>query len=434
MINRGNLKIKGLYLGDVKVKKAYLGTVQVYPNASLALSVTSLAFAASGDSQMLTITVEDGQPWNISVPSPWRVNATSGKGNETLTITIDNNKTTSSRSNVLTVTSEDLSAKCNLTQAIGKQIYGEISIGTFAYADIPAGGGTVRPSLSYSQPWTWNGVAGSGGTITAGAAVAYSGSKVGTSDGAVTAGTKGTVKSGRTSVTTANVKVSLNGESATRSATVYQVANECHNVVSALTGNPARLDMLPETGDYFNFWASATITPTYTSGAKGAVTTGGIPWDSVDTGAEWCRYVAASGIVKYDPNDGPVRSTTITGHVGSWTYSLPITQAAGTGGVCYLRFPAHVSMGYYGNWYITIRSSSGGMIWQGSPVETGQDGGAYTIRLPDAAVAAIVQDTGGEITVSAYYGTGSTKTYFGWIDSTRIDELRRRETAYVEMS
>lgn len=434
MINLSAKKIKNLYLGTVKLKKAFLGEKKVYPNSSLSLSAASLSFAAAGESLQLTIFVEEEQSWNISVPSPWRVNATSGKGNETLTITIDNNKTTSSRSNVLTVTSEDLSAKCNLTQVIGKQIYGEISIGTFAYADIPAGGGTVRPSLSYSQPWTWNGVAESGGTVTAGAAVAYSGPKVGTSDGAVTAATKGTAKSGRTSVTTANVKVSLNGESATQSATVYQVANECHNDVSALTGNPARLDMLPETGDYFSFWASATITPTYTSGAKGAATTGSIPWDSVDTGAEWCRYVADSGIVKYDRNDGPVRSTTITGHVESWTYSLTVTQAAGTGGVCYLRFPEYVSMGYYEIWHITLSSSAGGTRWEGSPTGTGQTGGAYTIRLPDAAVAALVLDTGGEITVSAYYGTDSPKTYYGWIDGTNMDRLSRRETIYVEMS
>ena len=279
MITLGNNKIAKMYLGATPVATSYLGSQQVYPNASLALSADLLAFAAAGGSQELTVAVEEGQMWALSVPVGWSASSQSGTGTATLTLTIDNNTTTVARSGALTVVSEDLTATCALAQAAGAKSYGEISIGAYGYGVLPAGGGTVSPTLAYSQPWTWNGVNGSGGTITSGATVAYSGSGVDAATGTVSASTKGTTESGQTTVATAMVSVSLNGKSAAKEAVVFQEAN------SATYGNvtPKNITVadIPASGGTISEGTLATdFTQTigYTSGATrpGAVTYG---WD-----------------------------------------------------------------------------------------------------------------------------------------------------------
>ena len=77
MITLGNNKIAKMYLGATPVATSYLGSQQVYPNASLALSADLLAFAAAGGSQELTVAVEEGQMWALSVPVGW---SASGRG------------------------------------------------------------------------------------------------------------------------------------------------------------------------------------------------------------------------------------------------------------------------------------------------------------------------------------------------------------------
>lgn len=264
-----------MYLGATPVATSYLGSQRVYPNASLALSADLLAFAAAGGSQELTVAVEEGQMWALSVPVGWSASSQSGTGTATLTLTIDNNTTTVARSGALTVASEDLTATCALAQAAGAKSYGEISIGAYGYGVLPAGGGTVSPTLAYSQPWTWNGVNGSGGTITSGATVAYSGSGVDAATGTVSASTKGTTESGQTTVATATVSVSLNGKSAAKEAVVFQEAN------SATYGNvtPKNITVadIPASGGTISEGTLATDftqTISYTSGATrpGAVT------------------------------------------------------------------------------------------------------------------------------------------------------------------
>lgn len=275
MITLGNNKIAKMYLGATPVATSYLGSQRVYPNASLALSADLLAFAAAGGSQELTVAVEEGQMWALSVPVGWSASSQSGTGTATLTLTIDNNTTTVARSGALTVASEDLTATCALAQAAGAKSYGEISIGAYGYGVLPAGGGTVSPTLAYSQPWTWNGVNGSGGTITSGATVAYSGSGVDAATGTVSASTKGTTESGQTTVATATVSVSLNGKSAAKEAVVFQEAN------SATYGNvtPKNITVadIPASGGTISEGTLATDftqTISYTSGATrpGAVT------------------------------------------------------------------------------------------------------------------------------------------------------------------
>ena len=97
----------------------------------ITLGNNKMAFAAAGGSQELTVAVEEGQMWALSVPVGWSASSQSGTGTATLTLTIDNNTTTVARSGALTVVSEDLTATCALAQAAGAKSYGEISIEFF---------------------------------------------------------------------------------------------------------------------------------------------------------------------------------------------------------------------------------------------------------------------------------------------------------------
>ena len=160
-----------LYLGDKKVKAAWLGGQKVYPNSFLELSASSLSFAAAGASLPLVITVNEGQAWTIAaLPSGFSASVTSGTGPTSVTITAANNTSETTRTGSLTVISEELTASCSLLQTAGTKVYGawqnvrletEGNITSFA-----ASGGTAKIHMVVERTWTWNGVAGSGGTET----------------------------------------------------------------------------------------------------------------------------------------------------------------------------------------------------------------------------------------------------------------------------
>ena len=103
--------------------------------------------------------------------------------------------------------------------------YGNITISSFTVADIPAGGGTVSSgTVSYSQPRTQNYTSGA----TAALSALTSGGSVSYSTG-VHANNLGTAITSRLSKGTLTVTVSMNGKSASKSATVYQAKNKIEN-------------------------------------------------------------------------------------------------------------------------------------------------------------------------------------------------------------
>lgn len=158
-----------LYLGDKKVKAAWLGGKKVYPNSFLELSASSLSFAAAGASLPLVITVNDGQAWAIAaLPAGFSVSASSGTGPATVTVTAANNTSETTRTGNLTVISEELTDSCSLLQTAGTKVYGtwkniSWSIDTTSFT---AAGGKSNAVMNVARTWTWNGVAGSGGTET----------------------------------------------------------------------------------------------------------------------------------------------------------------------------------------------------------------------------------------------------------------------------
>lgn len=267
MIKTGTTNIY-LRLGAEEVKAAYVGSEKVYPNSSLAVT-GALAFAAAGGSQSLSIAVETGQVWSLSgLPSGWSASAASGTGPATVTIAAPNNTSTAARSGTLTVVSDGLTATCSLSQAAGTKVYAAPVV-SLTVADIPASGGTVASgTVAYTQVWTWNGVAGSGGTLTTGGSVSYS--------AAVSAGSLGTTVKARTKIGTLTAMVSMNGQSASKAADVYQAENRIESgseedlwnkritpkmVITAQPGSIAA------NGGSTTFKAQLQYVTTYTSGS-----------------------------------------------------------------------------------------------------------------------------------------------------------------------
>ena len=94
-------------------------------------------------------------------------------------VTVTNNTSTSARNGFvvrITATANSKSGTKDVTfnQAAGAKSYGTPSVTAYTYATFAAGGATKTPnSVTYTQTWTWNGVSGSGGTITSGGTLAY---------------------------------------------------------------------------------------------------------------------------------------------------------------------------------------------------------------------------------------------------------------------
>ena len=143
-------------------------------------------------------------------------------------LTWTNNTSATKRSVTVRATISGVTKDLAIEQSAGSKVYSDITIVSFSYATFAAAGETKTPSLSYSQTWTWNGVSGSGGTITSGGTVTYGMTAAtgftlnNTSTGSITASNN---KSENTRSTTASVTISnLNGKSKTTTATITQSA------------------------------------------------------------------------------------------------------------------------------------------------------------------------------------------------------------------
>lgn len=391
---------------------------------------------ATGDPSGYTMT----KSFSMTAANGFSINTTSG------VVTATNNTTTSSRtSNTITRTakfsytnpstvggdtvSATLTKTATCTQSAGVKTYANPVV-SLSYATIPAKGGTVSPTISYSQTWGWNGATSGGGTVTSGATISYSGTSVNTTNGSVTAASKGTTISNITTVTTATATVKLNGKTGTKSATVSQQANEKYNEYNNLVGH-IQSTSWGKNAFYASFWATGDYTEKYTSGATGASGTNkSIPWDSVTTSETWCRWNEVQGAIVYDGNTGLQRKATITGRIGSWTYSVEATQAAGLNvGKLTLRVP--VSIGYAGYWNITVRSTANGQIYNGG-VDTGMSTGNYLVMTEECA--AIVALDPGTVSFSTTYSTGTDRRYSGSISGTEQDQLKQGTDITVYLS
>ena len=149
----------------------------------------------------------------LTVTAPSRGTTVGDARTSTLTVTLNNSDTDN----------KTLTDSVTLTQEANAIVSYDTPVVSLAYADIPAGGGSVTPSKSFTQSVSYT--SGSTSTVTSGGSWSYSGTNVNTSTGAVSASALGYTVKARTKITDATATVSVNGKTGSASAAVYQQEN-----------------------------------------------------------------------------------------------------------------------------------------------------------------------------------------------------------------
>ena len=310
---------------------------------AVSISANTQTIAASGGSSTITTNASRSRTWtwngvgtthtDTETATPTLSGSAGGFTLSGKTVTASNNTTTNSRSITITATSNSVSKSITITQSAGAKVYGNWSAWTVNISadktSIGATGGTatISTSASRTRNYTWNGVAGSGGTETGNGSPTLS--KV-SGDGSwanpkVTYGNN-TSTSGKSTVVRATI------DSITKDITINQSAGaKQYSAWSAWTVNISNSGNVAPSGGSSNITTSASRTRTWTwngvNGSGGTETGTGTPTLSKVSGAG----SFASNKVTYDNNTSTsARSTVIRATMDSVTKDTTVIQNAGS--------------------------------------------------------------------------------------------------------
>lgn len=310
---------------------------------TVSISASTQTIAASGGSSTITTNASRSRTWtwngvgtthtDTETAIPTLSGSADGFTLSGKTVTANNNTTTNSRSITITATSNSVSKSITITQSAGAKVYGSWSSWTVNISadktSIGATGGTatISTSASRTRSYTWNGVAGSGGTETRNGSPTLS--KI-SGDGSwvnpkVTYGNN-TSTSGKSTVIRATI------DSTTKDITINQSAGaKQYSAWSAWTVNISNSGNVAASGGSSNITTSASRTRTWTwngvNGSGGTETGTGTPTLSKISGAG----SFASNKVTYDNNTSTsARSTVIRATMDSVTKDTTVTQNAGS--------------------------------------------------------------------------------------------------------
>lgn len=310
---------------------------------AVSISASTQTIGASGGSSTITTSASRSRTWtwngvgtthtDTETATPTLSGSASGFTLSGKTITASNNTTTNSRSITITATSNSASKSITITQSAGAKVYGNWSAWTINISadktSIGATGGTatISTSASRTRSYTWNGVAGSGGTETGNGSPTLS--KI-SGDGSwtnpkVTYGNNTSI-SGKSTVIRATI------DSTTKDITISQSAGaKQYGSWSAWTVNISNSGNVAASGGSSNITTSASRTRTWTwngvNGSGGTETGTGTPTLSKISGAG----SFASNKVTYDNNTSTsARSTVIRATMDSVTKDTTVTQNAGS--------------------------------------------------------------------------------------------------------
>jgi hypothetical protein len=309
---------------------------------AVSISASTQTIAASGGSATITTNASRSRTWtwngvgtthtDTETATPTLSGSAGGFTLSGKTVTASNNTTTNSRSITITATSNSVSKSITITQSAGAKVYSNWSSWTVNISadktSIGATGGTatISTSASRTRSYTWNGVAGSGGTETGNGSPTLSkvsGSGSWTSP-KVTYGNN-TSTSSKSTVIRATI------DSTTKDITISQSAGaKQYSAWSAWTVNISNSGNVAASGGSSNITTSASRTRTWTwngvSGSGGTETGTGTPTLSKVSGAG----SFASNKVNYDNNTSTsARSTVIRATMDSVTKDTTVTQNAG---------------------------------------------------------------------------------------------------------
>ena len=310
---------------------------------AVSISASTQTIAASGGSSTITTSASRSSTWtwngvgtthtDTETATPTLSGSAGGFTLSGKTVTASNNTTTNSRSITITATSNSVSKSITITQSAGAKVYDNWSVWTVNISadktSVGATGGTatISTSASRTRSYTWNGVAGSGGTETENGSPTLS--KI-SGDGSwanpkVTYGNN-TSTSGKSTVIRATI------DSTTKDITISQSAGaKQYSAWSAWTVNISNSGNVAASGGSSNITTSASRTRTWTwngvSGSGETETGTGTPTLSKISGAG----SFASNKVTYDNNTSTsARSTVIRATMDSVTKDTTVTQNAGS--------------------------------------------------------------------------------------------------------
>ena len=310
---------------------------------TVSISASTQTIAASGGSSTITTNASRSRTWtwngvgithtDTETATPTLSGSAGGFTLSGKTVTASNNTTTNSRSITITATSNSVSKSITITQSAGAKVYGNWSSWTVNISadktSIGATGGTatISTSASRTRSYTWNGVAGSGGTETGNGSPTLS--KIsGTGNWTSPKVTYGnnTSTSGKSTVIRATI------DSTTKDITISQSAGaKQYSAWSTWTVNISNSGNVAASGGSSNITTSASRTRTWTwngvSGSGGTETETGTPTLSKVSGAG----SFASNKVTYNNNTSTsARSTVIRATMNSVTKDTTVTQNAGS--------------------------------------------------------------------------------------------------------
>lgn len=310
---------------------------------AVSISASTQTIAASGGSATITTNASRSRTWtwngvgtthtDTETATPTLSGSAGGFTLNGKTVTASNNTTTNSRSITITATSNSVSKSVTITQSAGAKVYGSWSGWSVNISadktSIGATGGTatISTSASRTRSYTWNGVAGSGGTETGNGSPTLSkvsGSGSWTSP-KVTYGNN-TSTSSKSTVIRATIDSTIKDITISQSAGAKQ-----YSAWSAWTVNISNSGNVAASGGSSNITTSASRTRTWTwngvNGSGGTETGTGTPTLSKVSGAG----SFASNKVSYDNNTSTsARSTVIRATMDSVTKDTTVTQNAGS--------------------------------------------------------------------------------------------------------
>lgn len=309
---------------------------------AVSISASTQTIAASGGSATITTNASRSRTWtwngvgtthtDTETATPTLSGSAGGFTLSGKTVTASNNTTTNSRSITITATSNSVSKSITITQSAGAKVYGNWSSWTVNISadktSIRATGGTatISTSASRTRSYTWNGVAGSGGTETGNGSPSLS--KVSGSGNWIS---PKVTYGNNTSTSSKSTVIRATIDSTTKDITISQSAGaKQYSAWSAWTVNISNSGNVAASGGSSNITTSASRTRTWTwngvSGSGRTETGTGTPTLSKVSGAG----SFASNKVTYDNNTSTsARSTVIRATMDSVTKDTTVTQNAG---------------------------------------------------------------------------------------------------------
>lgn len=312
---------------------------------SISLSANVTTIAAAGGNAILSTSATRSRTWqwngtgttyteNASgSPTLSKVNGVASLSGST--VSYGNNTSTSSRSSVFRATIDSATKDITINQSAGAKIYGSwsswsVSCSASSYK-VWAGGDsvTIYSSASRNRTWTWNGVAGSGGTESDSATPSISvTSGVGVLSGNTLTFSNNTSPDARTTRVTANYNgvtdycdvMQYGGNKVTGSWTSWQVTISASPMNIAASGGSSTIT------------CSAVRTRNYTWNGVGTTyteTENGSPTLSKSGDGTLSGTTSGSKLTYGNRTATTSRSTTVTATYSGVSKSINITQSAG---------------------------------------------------------------------------------------------------------